>query len=251
MGFHPVTFMATDPDAASDSASVFLVVSAPGNAPPPPVACADQPPLVQNGVVDSGIGPISVSYSYQTFIVPDQTQGLSGTLLWFGGPTRDLDFTLLDSDSNVVGGSASLANPEVITVGSLPPGPYIYRVTAFTNPDTAHYSITTEVCASFVVGVGESPEEPTFALALAGRNPFRGMTRIGFTLPSSGRTTLKLYDLAGRLVRTLQDGPLAAGPHTRVWDRRSDLGALMAPGVYFSRLESNGRALSRKVVMLN
>jgi len=250
-GIHPVTFTATDPNTASDSESMFLVVSGPGNEPPPPTPCSPQPAFVQNGVVGSGIDPISVSYSYQTIVVGRNTQSLHGTLSWFGGPTRDLDFTLLDADSNAVGGSASLANPEVIQTGALPPGVYLYRVTAFTNPDTAHYAIVTEICASpITTGVSDGVHSLSFALA-SSPNPFRLSTAINFALPAPGPTRLKLYDIAGRLVRTLQNGPLAAGPHVRVWDRRTDSGALAAPGVYFSRLESNGKVIHRKVVMVN
>ena len=65
-GLHPVTFRAADPQSAADTASVFLVVSDPGAAAPPPGPCNAQS-FVQDGIVDSGIDPISVSYSYQSF----------------------------------------------------------------------------------------------------------------------------------------------------------------------------------------
>ena len=250
-GFYPVTFRATDPAAAVDSQSVFLVVSNRGAAAPPPSPCSGQS-FTQNGIVNSGIDPITVSYSYQSFAVGRNTQSAVGTLSWFGGPSRDLDFTLLDSDSNVVGGPASVANPEVIYVGALPPGIYMWRVTAFTNPDTAHYQIATDLCVSpLTVAVGEVAPGLRFALSPAAPNPFRRATAINFTLPTSQFASLKLYDVAGRLVRTLQSGPLAAGRHLRVWDGRTDAGAVASPGVYFSRLESAGKVLGRKVVMLN
>jgi subtilisin family serine protease len=250
IGIHAVTFSVSDPQGAIDSESMYVVVSGPGDAPPPPGPCnlADMPQL--SGVVDSGIDPVSVAYSYQSFQLVGGTQQLRATLSWFGGPSRDLDFTMLDADGNVVGGSASAANPEIIRTGALPAGTYTYRVTAFTNPDTAQYTIDTQICTSEPVGVDGPSPSLAFALAPARPNPFRTATAIGFALPQSARMSLKIYDLSGRLVRTLQNGPLAAGRHVRVWDRRADGGDLMRSGVYFGRLESNGQVLSNKIVMV-
>ena len=205
--------------------------------------------MVQSGIVGMGIDPVSASYSYQSFTIPPKTQRLTGTLFWFGGPTRDLDFTLLDSDSNAVGSSASTANPEVITVSNLPAGTYIWRVLAFTNPDTAHYTITTDYCVDATMLSADPRRELDFAMALA-PNPCHVLAAITFALPQSGHASLKLYDVSGRLIRTLQDGPLAAGRHVRVWDRSTNGGAIAPGGVYFARLESAGRALSRKLVMV-
>lgn len=250
VGIHQLTFRATDSGSLFDEESVFLVVSDRGAAAPPPQACTVGQTFTQYGVVNQGIDPISVSYSYQSFAVGRNVGSAVGRLSWFGGSTRDLDFTLLDSDSNAVGGSASLANPEVIHTGELTPGIYIWRVTAFTNPDTCHYSITTELCTSPITTGVDEPSDLSFALSRAAPNPFRTATAIGFSLPKAGDVRLRVYDVAGRLVRTLQSGALAAGRHVRVWDGRTDAGASASPGVYFSRLESGGRVQSHRVVML-
>jgi hypothetical protein len=53
VGVHAITFIATDPGALADSESVYLVISAPGEAPPAPYACDNQV-TVQNGIVDMG-----------------------------------------------------------------------------------------------------------------------------------------------------------------------------------------------------
>ena len=250
VGIHPVTFNVTDPQGATNAQSMYVVVSAPGDAPPPPGPCNLATMPLLSGVVDQGVDPASVAYSYQPLHLVAGTQQLKATLSWFGGPSRDLDFTLLDADSNVVGGSASASNPEVIRTGALPAGDYIYRVTAFTNPDTAQYDIDTQICTTQPLGVDGPAPTLAFALAQAAPNPFRTATAIGFALPQPGRVSLRIYDLTGRLVRTLQNGPLAAGRHVRVWDRRGDGGGLMRSGVYFSRLESNGQVLSHKLVMI-
>jgi hypothetical protein len=205
--------------------------------------------MTQSGVVDMGIDPISVAYSYQTFTVEPYTQRLEGTLAWFGGPTRDLDFTLLDSDSNVVGGSASISNPEVIDLANLPAGTYLWRVTAFTNPDTCHYTITTEACVAQPPLAVEAGGQAELSLASA-PNPFRSEAAIAFSTPQAGPVSLKLYDVSGRLVRTLQEGPMPAGRHLRVWNRATDHGGPAAPGVYFAQLQSGRQILHRKLVLL-
>jgi hypothetical protein len=69
-------------------------------------------------------------------------------------------------------------------------------------------------------------------------NPFNPRTTIRFTLPADGGARLAIYDLAGRLVRTLVAGSLAAGEHEAVWDGCDDAGRAQASGSYLARLEA-------------
>ena len=59
-----------------------------------------------------------------------------------------------------------------------------------------------------------------------------------------------MYDLAGRVVRTLANGVLPAGYHQRVWDGRTQRGVMAASGVYFYRLEVGGAVQQRKMLIL-
>jgi serine protease AprX len=248
IGIHPVTFTATDQTAHSDDESIYIVISAPGQQPTGPCTAIA---TTYTGIVGMGVDPGPKSYAYQNFTVPVRTVSLHGKLSWFGGPTRDLDFHLLDSDSNVVAASASLGNPEELVTGGLAPGQYMWRVTGFTNPDTAHFEILSEICqAPPPVGVGDPRDIREVSFAPGRPNPFRGVTALHFALPAAGEARLELFDVAGRKIRTLQKGWIAAGMHVRVWDRRTDEGALASPGIYFAKLEAGGRLLSRKLVML-
>jgi hypothetical protein len=92
---------------------------------------------------------------------------------------------------------------------------------------------------------------PGFTLSQPLPNPFRHATVIGFALGRSARTTLRVYVVAGRRVRTLENAALKAGRHLRVWDGRTDVGGRAAPGVYFSRLESDELVLSMKVILVD
>jgi hypothetical protein len=89
-----------------------------------------------------------------------------------------------------------------------------------------------------------------FSLAQNSPNPFLSGTSISFTLPSDQRVTLRVFNVAGRLVRTLVDGPAGAGRGSVEWDGRDQNGLRLSSGVYFYRLENGERALTRKGVML-
>jgi hypothetical protein len=82
-------------------------------------------------------------------------------------------------------------------------------------------------------------------------NPFNPITTIAYDLPSSAIVTLSVHNLTGQCVRTLVDAA-AVGPghHQVVWDGRADDGGRVASGVYFYRLEADGEAIVRKMVMV-
>ncbi|MBD3222466.1 DUF839 domain-containing protein [bacterium] len=81
-------------------------------------------------------------------------------------------------------------------------------------------------------------------------NPFNPMTRIGFRLDQSGPVRMRVFDAAGRLVRTLVDGQRTAGEHTVTWDGRNDQGGRVASGVYSYRLETREGQLSRQMLLV-
>jgi agmatine/peptidylarginine deiminase len=80
-------------------------------------------------------------------------------------------------------------------------------------------------------------------------NPFRDATRFSFELRDPDRASLAVHDVAGRIVRRLADGPLAAGRHEIAWDGRDDAGRPVAGGVYYFRLRAAGLVYSRPVVL--
>ncbi len=85
-------------------------------------------------------------------------------------------------------------------------------------------------------------------------NPFNPLTTIEYSLSSPGRVSVRVYDLAGRIVRTLADRGGEAGEHEVVWDGTTDVGKRAASGVYFVRMEMTGPRGSyratRKLVLL-
>ncbi|MCK4513176.1 T9SS type A sorting domain-containing protein, partial [bacterium] len=82
------------------------------------------------------------------------------------------------------------------------------------------------------------PDEPMHATRLLAPtpNPFNPTTMIAYSVASPGRVSIKVYDLAGRTVRTLADGAHEAGEYEVLWDGRTDSGDRAASGVYFIRM---------------
>ena len=81
-------------------------------------------------------------------------------------------------------------------------------------------------------------------------NPFSGGTAIEYVVPHESRVSLRIYNVAGRLVRTLVRDETAGGPGQVIWDGRDEGGRALSSGVYFYRLEDGEQALTRKSVLL-
>lgn len=80
-------------------------------------------------------------------------------------------------------------------------------------------------------------------------NPGIASTAIRFGLPRAAAAKLTLFDVGGRRVRVLADGPREAGWHEIRWDGRDADGAEAAAGIYFYRLETAGGVEVRKLVL--
>jgi hypothetical protein len=79
-------------------------------------------------------------------------------------------------------------------------------------------------------------------------NPFQDTTTLHFEAPASGRATLRVLDVRGRLVRTLLDEDPGRGERSLMWDGRDGQGRLMPSGTYRLRLEQGGSAVERRAV---
>jgi len=90
-----------------------------------------------------------------------------------------------------------------------------------------------------------------FALGPIVPNPFNPATTISFDLPERAALSLFVYDVNGRLVRTLADHlAYEAGSHDLTWDGRDDRGVSLSSGVYHVRMAGPRFFETRKVVMV-
>ena len=80
-------------------------------------------------------------------------------------------------------------------------------------------------------------------------NPFNPATTISYELDQAGPVDLQIFDLAGRLVRTLHSGNETAGRHEKIWLGRDRMGRSVATGVYFYRLRAGDEVESRRMLL--
>lgn len=100
--------------------------------------------------------------------------------------------------------------------------------------------------SSGIPGDGTTPWSTSLSRACP--NPMSTTTSITFTLGQRGSVKLRVFDVTGRVVRTLVDGDRDVGEYPVVWDGRNDHGQQVGRGVYTCRLEAPGFERSRKIV---
>ncbi|OQY27645.1 MAG: hypothetical protein B6244_09985 [Candidatus Cloacimonetes bacterium 4572_55] len=83
-------------------------------------------------------------------------------------------------------------------------------------------------------------------------NPFlaQGTTRIRYEVPTSVSVTLKIYNIDGRLVKTLVDQAVSAGFHVESWDGKNEEGIQVAGGAYFYQLRVGDKKQTRRMTLL-
>jgi subtilisin family serine protease len=88
------------------------------------------------------------------------------------------------------------------------------------------------------------------AARLLSRNPARGEASLAFRTARPGRVLVRVFDVRGALVRTLDDREAAAGEQRARWDGRDESGTRAATGIYLFRIETPEGVATRKVAFL-
>ena len=101
------------------------------------------------------------------------------------------------------------------------------------------------------VGVGAQDGIPdAFWIETNYPNPFNPVTRIRFGIPAASKVVLKIYDLQGRVVRTILNEDKPAGQHVVSWDGRDEHGSPAASGIYFYRLQAGSEVRTGKMALI-
>jgi len=181
------------------------------------------------------------------------------------GSASTVTGTLTTSDPDVVieSGSASFGTIPGSGSATNAASPFIIRVAAAPADETVEFDLhlstgsrydTYDVVTIAVTTSGTGVDEPGIPIAFALRqnypNPFRGGTTLAFDLPQPSKTTLEVFNVAGRRVTTLVDRELPAGRHAVAWDGKDANGRDVSAGIYFYRVQSGANGAMKKMIIL-
>ncbi|HKW12975.1 MAG TPA: FlgD immunoglobulin-like domain containing protein [Candidatus Krumholzibacteria bacterium] len=123
----------------------------------------------------------------------------------------------------------------------------VHARSTYEHGDQATADVTVKLAS------GGAPALPS-RLTLLGNspNPFNPETTIRFIVPAGARRdySVRIYDVAGRLVRELASGKIDAGAHDVRWDGSDDHGATVSSGVYLYRVSAGNETQHGKMVLL-
>ncbi len=127
--------------------------------------------------------------------------------------------------------------------------PRFFLMKTYEKPFGANWAVTRKNMTDDRRISGTGPDE--FALRQNVPNPFNPQTTISFDLPGEETYHVRLcvYNLRGRLVKTLHDGNLEPGRYSVHWDGRSDSGYRLGSGVYLYVLEAGEYRSIRKMIL--
>jgi hypothetical protein len=100
------------------------------------------------------------------------------------------------------------------------------------------------------VAVGDAHAPAVTFLANARPNPFNPRTTISYGIAAAGDVRLDIFDVSGRLVRTLVDHNQVAGTYSVVFDGQDATGHTLASGVYYTRLTTAAGVVQQKKLTL-
>jgi hypothetical protein len=144
--------------------------------------------------------------------------------------------------------------------GAAPSGTYTYAVRAGAFPGIVVSSDSFTVTKQGAAGVAGEGDDAGWAVsgwaapAVSGEagvllavspNPARGAAEIRLDLSAAGAVSVEVYDVLGRHVAVLAEGPRDAGRHALVFD-----GSALPAGVYVVRAEAGGTVASRTVMLV-
>jgi hypothetical protein len=218
--------------------------------------------VTHTGTLDFGSGNFLNLYEF--YVRPQDV----GTPIYLSvnnmDPTADVRLDLFNATSAFQSKTSAMASANANGPGGdehLPPvtfpqaGFYAIAVSKASAGSALTTASTFEIVISTNGSIVDAPAVSTlpteFALSSPRPNPSNGRTSLELAVPAGkGKATVAVYDLAGRRVRGLVEGEMAAGRHVLTWDGLDSNGKRAAAGVYFVKLEAPHLRETKKITLL-
>jgi hypothetical protein len=185
---------------------------------------------------DPNILPSMIGITYAWYGDLDAAVPAGGGYIIYGTTDYPADAGLLVHDDG--------ARPQIVF--------YAFAYSAITDRTEARHLLENTVTYLYdaAAGAGESAGGAARVRLAAAPNPFTSAAGIRLALPVRGEINLAVYDVAGRLVRTLAAGDYEAGAHSFEWNGADADGRPAASGIYFVRLKGPGATLVTKLLKI-
>ena len=224
------------------------------------------PPLSKWPVEENNIAVHSLWKIDQSEWEPGSTEDF---YFWAENPEDEPGFVVLDVVDSIlpVGFTVTLDPPEGTPIVLDP----LDRAQVRLTPSLLDVGDTVLVVTEAYLEVGGYPAMNSGGITLEYRNeddarlpagtglefalsviptPFAREATIAYTLPAEAEVNIRVYDVQGRLARTIPQSQMPAGRHSARWDGRNDVGRLCSPGIYFVELEAGSRVRRTPTVLL-
>ncbi len=175
------------------------------------------------------------------------TGGEYGAYVAFGQALGYMGPPGMESWMDVHGAGAQRSDPKTGDPGDWPEGhgPQGDAIRIFNHVRCVRDAVVTTGAADF-----DNDAAGELALS-ASPNPANEATTIRFDLSAQAELRLDVFDVAGRLVKTLIDRSGSEGRHSVRWDGTADNGGSVPAGVYLARLSTGSESASTKLIMLS
>ncbi|MGQ9664096.1 MAG: FlgD immunoglobulin-like domain containing protein [bacterium] len=114
------------------------------------------------------------------------------------------------------------------------------------------YDFMMRVYTEQIQGTEENHINPAgkFVLYQPGPNPFTEIIHIRFNIPELQTLKLNIYDVTGRMVKSLINGKIAKGEHNIFWNGRDENNRALSSGIYFLKVDYKDEVFTRKIIMI-
>jgi hypothetical protein len=199
--------------------------------------------------------PVPTTCDVPTNLAASNITGSSAKLSWTavsGAESYDVRYKMVYNSNwtsvNTVSASYNLS-------GLSPFAQYEFQVRTNCSSGSSDYSDSENFMTRFSFWKASAEDEdagiPTeFALNQNYPNPFNPRTYIKFAIPEQGFITLKIFNMAGKEIRTLANQIVSAGRYTIEWDGKDNQMNQVSSGIYIYQMNYDGKLVSKKMMLV-